>query len=46
MRALQHGRRGRGVELNPGYYLDAVKYLEAAERANDMPTLFDLDGAA
>lgn len=29
-----------------GYYLDAVKYLEAAERANDMPTLFDLDGAA
>ncbi len=46
MRALRHGRRGRGVELNPGYYLDAVKYLEAAERANDMPTLFDLTGDA
>jgi hypothetical protein len=41
-RALHLGRRGRGVELNPGYYLDAVKYLEAAERDKQMPTLFDL----
>ena len=47
VRALKHGRRGRAVELNPGYYLDGVKYLEAEERANAMPTLFDLtDDAA
>lgn len=46
VRALKMGRRGAGVELNEGYYLDAVKYLEAEERARDMPSLFDLDGAA
>ena len=46
VRALKHGRRGRAVELNPGYYLDGVKYLEAEERANAMPTLFDLTGDA
>lgn len=41
-RALQLRRRGRAVELNPGYFLDGVKYLEAQERALGMPTLFDL----
>lgn len=46
VRALKAGRRGRGVELNGGYFLDAVKYLEAEERARDMPSLFDLPGAA
>ena len=46
VRALKHGRRGRGVELNPGYFLDGVKYLEAQERAQAMPTLFDLTGDA
>ena len=47
LRALMHGRRGYGSELNPGYHLDGVKYLEAQERAQQMPTLFDLtDGAA
>ena len=47
VRALKHGRRGRAVELNPGYYLDGVKYLEAEERAQSMPSLFDLtDDAA
>lgn len=46
-RALHLGRRGRGVELNPGYYLDALKYLHAAEHERSMPSLFDLlDGEA
>lgn len=46
LQALKAGRRGRGVELNTGYFLDGVKYLEAQERAQDMPDLFALDGAA
>lgn len=41
-RALHLGRRGRGVELNPGYYLDALKYLHAADDERSMPTFFDL----
>lgn len=45
MMALRMGRRGRGVELNPGYFLDSVKYLEAEERSQHMPTLFDFGGA-
>ncbi|APC43563.1 DNA methylase N-4 [Mycobacterium phage SuperGrey] len=46
LRALTLGRRGRGVELNPGYYFDAVKYLQAEERQRDMPSLFDLEDAS
>lgn len=46
LRALKHGRRGLSVELNPGYWLDSVKYLEAEERAQAMPSLFDLDSGA
>ena len=46
LRALKAGRRGYGSELNPGYHLDGVKYLEAQERAHHMPTLFDLTGDA
>lgn len=47
LRALKAGRRGRTVELNPGYFLDGVKYLQAEERKRGMPTLFDLsDGEA
>lgn len=42
LRALLQGRRGRGVELNPGYFRDAVKYLQAAEAKLHLPTLFDL----
>lgn len=42
LRALKLGRKGRSSELNPGYFLDSVKYLEAEERSQDMPTLFDL----
>ncbi len=43
LRALKLGRRGRSSELNPGYFLDSVKYLEAEERERAMPTLFDLE---
>jgi len=46
VRAMKLGRRGAGVELNSGYYLDAVKYLEATEREMTMPSLFDLSGDA
>lgn len=46
VRALKAGRRGRGVELNTGYYLDGVKYLQAAERDRDMPALFDVEAAS
>jgi len=42
LRAMKAGRRGRAVELNSGYFLDGVKYLEAEERKQSMPTLFDL----
>lgn len=40
-RALHLGRKGRGVELNASYFLDSVKYMQAAERTLAMPTLFD-----
>jgi hypothetical protein len=42
LRAMALGRQGRAAELNPGYFLDGVKYLEAEERKQSMPTLFDL----
>ena len=42
LRALKAGRRGLGVELNTGYFLDGTKYLEAEEREQQMPSLFDL----
>ena len=45
LRALVAGRRGAGTELNPGYFMDAVKYLEAQERAQTMPSLFDLESS-
>lgn len=41
-RALKLGRRGRAVELNPGYFLDGIKYLEAMEREISIPSLFDV----
>lgn len=40
-RALKRGRRGRAVELSADYFMDGVKYLEAAERELSMPSLFD-----
>lgn len=39
--ALGLKRRGRAVELNPGYFLDGVKYLQMRERELATPTLFD-----
>ncbi len=42
MRALRAGRRGAGVELNPDYHRDAVRYLRAEEARRAAPTLFDL----
>ena len=42
LRALELGRRGRGVELNPAYWADGVFYLRAAEEKAASPTLFDL----
>lgn len=41
LRAMKLGRRGRAVELNTGYFLDGVKYLEAEERKQAAPSLFD-----
>jgi hypothetical protein len=45
LRALQKGRRGVGIELNPAYFADGVGYLEDAARERSTPTLFDLMGA-
>jgi DNA modification methylase len=39
-RALKHGRRGSGTELNPDYWLDSCKHLEAMAREVSTPTLF------
>ena len=41
-RALKLVRRGYGIELNRDYFLDGVKYLQAAEREYAMPDLFKL----
>jgi len=40
-RALKKHRRGRAAELSATYFLDGVKYLQAAEREMAMPDLFD-----
>lgn len=40
-RALKLGRKGRSVELSAPYFMDGVKYLQAAEREISMPSLFD-----
>jgi DNA modification methylase len=42
MRALKLGRRGRGVELNSGYFVDGVRYMQVTEREIATPSLFDL----
>ena len=39
--AIKLQRHGRAVELNPGYFTDGVKYLEAAEVEAKTPSLFD-----
>lgn len=40
-RAVKLGRKGIGCELNKGYWLDGVKYCEAAENNLKPPSLFD-----
>lgn len=40
-RAILKGRKGRASELSTSYFLDGVRYLEAAERQMSMPSLFD-----
>ena len=44
--ALQKGRKGLGIELNPIYFLDAVNYLKAEEHKLSVPTLFDVLNAS
>jgi len=39
-RALKMHRRGRAAELSASYFMDGVKYLQAAEREMAMPDLF------
>ncbi|MBB4005825.1 DNA methyltransferase [Allorhizobium taibaishanense] len=45
-RAIKLGRKGIATELNPAYFLDGCKYVEAAAREMAMPSLFDLMEAA
>jgi DNA modification methylase len=45
-RAVLKGRRGRAAELNSQYFLDGIKYLQAAEAKVETPSLFDLDDVA
>lgn len=42
LRAIMQKRRGYGIELNPGYFLDGSVYCKAKEAEMSMPTLFDL----
>ncbi len=46
MRALKMGRRGYGIELNPNYYADGLRYLRETEAYRAVPSLFDLIGEA
>lgn len=43
VRAIKFGRKGIGVELNPGFWRDGVGYCRAAEAEVATPSLFDLD---
>ncbi|MVA17443.1 DNA methylase N-4 [Agrobacterium vitis] len=45
-RAIKLGRQAVATELNPAYFLDGCKYVEAAARDMAMPNLFDLLEAA
>lgn len=45
LEAVKMGRRGYTIELNDGYFRDAVGYLKAEEKL-ETPTLFDLMGGA
>lgn len=41
LRAMKLGRKGYTIELNDGYFRDAVGYLKAEEAELEQPTLFD-----
>ena len=41
-RAIQLGRKSYGVELNPAYFQDGLRYLREAEHQANLPTLFDM----
>ena len=45
LRAVRQGRRGAGVELNPGYFADGVHHLRESDRGRATPSLFDLISA-
>lgn len=45
-RAIGKGRKAIASELNPAYFLDGCKYVEAEARRMAMPSLFDLMEAA
>lgn len=45
-RAILKKRFGRSCELNQGYFLDSLTYLNQADRQVVAPTLFDLEKAA
>ncbi len=40
--AVQKGRKGYGIELNPIYWSDGSNYMKAEELKQSVPTLFDL----
>lgn len=42
LQAMKAGRRGYTIELNNGYFRDAIGYLRAEEEKQDTPTLFDM----
>ena len=39
--ALKLGRQAIGIELNAGYWADGVEHVQAVEREQAMPSLFD-----
>lgn len=39
--ALEYGRRGMGIELNPVYFAHGARYLNDMEQKKKAPTLFD-----
>lgn len=41
VRALKAGRKGVGIELNPGYFLDGCAYVEAEAQRAATPSLLD-----
>lgn len=41
-RAIMKGRYGQACELNTGYFLDGVQYLQSAEKEVAMPDMFSI----